>query len=412
MLFSPDKGEPHEYVQILEQQRCENQERYIDRLKQTHADVQPYSLENLRKGSKVLINAQLQVDGLEADCGVLTRVEGKSTLGNTATNPRFLWVRTASAKSRNWSCPLSGMFWNVSRIHSPVAGKIIGMDGKSHTVKLGDSSKALRPLLEPLHEWMTADSPKPPPLVLNKHCPLCPFQRMCHAQAEQEDNLSLLDGVTARVMRQYEKKGIFTVKQLSYLFKPRKRKKGSRKPPPVTHKVELQALAIRENKIYLQELPTLSRQPVELFVDMEGVPDRGLYYLIGLLVCQGDTTEHYAFWADTDQDERHMWQQFVDKVTQYPDAPIYHYGSYEPRAIAQLAKRYDTDAESLTKRLVNVNGYIYGKVYFPVRSNGLKDIGHFIGAKWTSPQASGLQSLVWRHHWEKTQDAHIPRQCW
>jgi RNase H-like protein len=51
------------------------------------------------------------------------------------------------------------------------------------------------------------------------------------------------------------------------------------------------------------------------------------------------------------------------------------------------------------------NGEIYGKVYFPVWSNGLKDIGHFIGAQWTSPQASGLQSLVWRHHWEKTQNA-------
>ena len=150
--------------------------------------------------------------------------------------------------------------------------------------------------------------------------------------------------MTARVMRQYEKKGIFTVKQLSYLFKPRKRKKGSRKAPPVTHKVELQALAIREKKIYLQELPALPRQPVELFVDMEGVPDRGLYYLIGMLVYQGDTTEHHAFWAETDQDEHHIWQQFVGKVQQYPEAPIYHYGSYEPRAIATLAKRYQTDA--------------------------------------------------------------------
>jgi predicted RecB family nuclease len=207
-------------------------------------------------------------------------------------------------------------------------------------------------------------------------------------------------------MRQYEKKGIFTVKQLSYLFKPRTRKKRSRKPPAVTHKVELQALAIREKKIYLQELPTLSRQPVELFVDMEGIPDKGLNYLVGLLVCQGDTTEHYAFWADTGQDERHMWQQFVEKIKQYPDAPIYHYGSYEPRAIMTLAHRYHTDAESLTKRLVNVNQHIYGKVYFPVRSNGLKAIGHCIGATWTSSHASGLQSLVWRYHWEQTQDVH------
>src|SRR5437867_2684290 len=125
------------------------------------------------------------------------------------------------------------------------------MDGTSHSVKLGDSSKALRPLLESLHEWITVDAPKPPPLMLNKHCPLCPFQRLCHAQAEQEDNLSLLSGVTARVMRQYEKKGIFTVKQLSYLFKPRKRKKGSRKSLPVMHKVELRCCASQPGNIDL-----------------------------------------------------------------------------------------------------------------------------------------------------------------
>ena len=53
LLFSPDKGEPHEYVQILEQQRCEHQERYLNCLQHTHADVQPYSVENLRKGNKV-----------------------------------------------------------------------------------------------------------------------------------------------------------------------------------------------------------------------------------------------------------------------------------------------------------------------------------------------------------------------
>ena len=47
---------------------------------------------------------------------------------------------------------------------------------------------------------------------------------------------------------------------------------------------------------------------------------------------------------------------------------------------------------------------MYGKVYFPVRSNGLKPLGRFLGAAWTDPQASGLQSLVWRHRWEMTRD--------
>src|SRR4030095_5629518 len=87
LLFSSDQGEPHEYVQILEQQRCANQERYIDHLQQTYTDVSCYSVENLRKGSKVLINARLQVDGLAADCGVLTLVEGISTFGKYSYEP-------------------------------------------------------------------------------------------------------------------------------------------------------------------------------------------------------------------------------------------------------------------------------------------------------------------------------------
>jgi len=52
--------------------------------------------------------------------------------------------------------------------------------------------------------------------------------------------------------------------------------------------------------------------------------------------------------------------------------------------------------------MVNVLALISGKVYFPVQSNSLKDIGRFVGASWTSPDASGLHTLVWRHQWEET----------
>ncbi len=329
-----------------------------DRLKQGHADIQPYNADNLRKGHQILVNVHLQADGLEAGGSVLTRVEGKSALGKFSYEPTICVGTHTISKEQKLEVAYVGYVLGRLQNKPSMTGRIIGADGKSHGVKLGNDSKTLLPIIEPLQEWIAADSPETPPIILNKHCSLCPFQQPCQTQAEREDNLSLLNGVTPKIMRQYERKGIFTVKQLSYLFKPRKRKKRTRNPPPVTHKVELQALAIRENKIYLQELPEIARQPIELFMDIEGVPDRGLYYLIGLLVCQGDTTEHHSFWADTDQDEGHIWQQFVDKATQYPDAPIYHYGSYEPRAIATLARRYQTDCESISKRLVNVNGFI------------------------------------------------------
>src|SRR6266536_1992286 len=42
LLVSPDQGEPHEYVRILEQQQRENHARYLDCLQHKHTDVQPY----------------------------------------------------------------------------------------------------------------------------------------------------------------------------------------------------------------------------------------------------------------------------------------------------------------------------------------------------------------------------------
>ena len=76
LLFSPGQGKPHEYIRIREWQQRENHERYLDRLRQKHTAMQPYTVENLGNGSTVLLNASLQADGFAAVCDVLTRVKG------------------------------------------------------------------------------------------------------------------------------------------------------------------------------------------------------------------------------------------------------------------------------------------------------------------------------------------------
>ena len=177
LMFSPDQGEPHEYIRILEQERRENQERYLDRLKQNHADVQLYTADNLRSGSEILVNAHLQADGFDAECDVLTRVTGKSTLGRFSYEPTICVGTHTISKEQKLEMSFIGHVLGCLQNKSPMAGKIIGMDGKSHGVKLDNNSKDLFPILEPLQEWIAADSPKPPPIVLNKHCPLCPFQQ-------------------------------------------------------------------------------------------------------------------------------------------------------------------------------------------------------------------------------------------
>ncbi|MBN1579974.1 MAG: IS66 family transposase [Anaerolineae bacterium] len=405
LLYSDEEGAPHEYVRILEQRKIANRDAYLASFRREHPTVCQYSTGDLGNGSDFFTNVTLRAGVFEATCGILTKVASSSSLGEHSYEPTTFVGTHRISKDQKLELFFAACAVEQIQGTLPAVGRIVGMGPKSHRVKLENSGKTLAPLLEDLQEWTQAASPELPPLILNKHCPYCQFRLLCRAQAEKEDNLSLLDRVMAKVIRRYEKKGIFTVKQLSYLYKPRRRKKRPKNPLPAVHKPELQALAIRTGKIYLQDLPELDRKPVELFLDIEGVPDQQYEYLIGLLVCEDDNCKHYSFWANAREDEAQIWQQFVEKVDQYPDAPIYHYGSYESRAVAKLTRRYKTDSETLKSRLVNVNTHIYGKVYFPVRSNRLKDIGAFIGATWTSPDASGLQSLVWRSRWDGTCDA-------
>jgi len=395
----------HEFSKILQLKKEASQKDYIEILKQQVPDIQLYSVDELKEGRAYLANVTISFENLEADCDVLIKTTAGSSLGRFSYEPVSFTGTQSIEKQDTLALMFVGFLLERIQNKRPEKGRIATIDGKAYVINLDKSSKMLAPILETLQEWAHSPSPEAPPIILNNHCPYCQFQNLCVAKAEQDDNLSLLAGIsTPKAIRKYEKRGILTVKQLSYLFKPKKRGKDAKKLQPATHKVELQALAIRTEQIYLQEVPEMSRHPVELFLDIEGLPDRQEHYLIGLLVCDGETSGYHSFWADTSENEALIWQQFLERVKQYPDAPVYHYGSYEPRAIERLEKRYTINEEEIKKRLVNINTFIYGKVYFPVRTNGLKDIGKFIGASWSAPNASGLQSLVWRHYWEETRE--------
>jgi predicted RecB family nuclease len=163
-------------------------------------------------------------------------------------------------------------------------------------------------------------------------------------------------------------------------------------------------LAIRSKKIYIHAAPTTSKNNPSLFLDIEGILDQDFYYLFGLLVVNGNKKTYYAHWADDKREELAAWTDLLKAISRFPDAPIYHYGNYEARAVDHLQKRHALDSPSIKDRLVNANSFVFGKVYFPVLSNSQKDLGKYLGMTWTEPEASGLQSLVWRHRWERSCD--------
>ncbi len=74
------------------------------------------------------------------------------------------------------------------------------------------------------------------------------------AAAEQKEELSLLSGMSAKDRKRLHDKGIFTITQLSYTFRPRRRRRNSSGKREKNH-FSLQARAIRENKIHAVDMP-------------------------------------------------------------------------------------------------------------------------------------------------------------
>lgn len=359
------------------------------------SDAQNYEIDIFNKGISIVCGAKIRIDGFDFDCNILYRKEGNSKFGNYYYEPGiFIGTNKISKENRMELAFLSFVLEKIQAKFSDSAF-VINKNGEQHRVKLNPLKVEIKNAINEIQKFKD-NSPR---LFLNKQCEQCYFCELCKSQAVREDNLTLLNRITQKQILNFEKKGIFTLKQLSYVYRPR-RKNRRIKNATNNYKPELQALAIRTEKTYIQKLPVLERNHTEIFIDIESIPEEDFFYLFGVVISEKEKQNYYSFWSNTFKDEETSWEDLRNLIEIYPDSPIYHYGSFEPTAFDVLSKRYKTNIDSLKKRLVNVNTFIFGRIYFPSYSNGLKELGRVLGVKWTNINASGLQSIVWRNYWE------------
>jgi predicted RecB family nuclease len=282
--------------------------------------------------------------------------------------------------------------------------------GKNHAtlkVKLSSLTSEVQERIKDIIALLADDLP--PDLVLNRHCHQCEFQARCRKQATEKDELSLLSGMSEKERKKLHGKGIFTVTQLSYTFRPRRRRRELRGKQEKFHH-SLRALAIRENKIHAVDLldPKLDGTPV--YLDVEGLPDRDFYYLIGIRVGTGEDAVQYSFWADDEDQEKRIWNKFLDVLSAIPDPRLVHFGSYETVFLRRMRERHGAPRDSSAaataiEHAVNLLSFVFAHIYFPTFSNGLKEIAGYLGFRWSSSPASGLGAIVWRHRWEASRDS-------
>jgi predicted RecB family nuclease len=250
----------------------------------------------------------------------------------------------------------------------------------------------------------------PPLPVLNKHCVGCEFRSHCRQIALQKDDLSLLRTITAKVRKTQNDKGIFTTTQLSYTFRP-KRSSASRGLKSLKHEPALKALAIRKRQIHVVGTPVWNDLGHPIYFDVEGVPDRDFYYLIGLRYLSGNNYIHRSFWADDPSDEKVMWLKCLETLALLNQPRLIHYGSYETQFLRRMKARHSGVSinsgliDHLISSSLNLLSFTYAQIYFPTYSNTLKDVARFLGFEWSERDPTGLRALMWRSDWEDSRDS-------
>jgi predicted RecB family nuclease len=363
---------------------------------------------------RLVFDCLVQTPGLQSQIHILERFTSAGKTKHHPYIPVRLLPREKLTPSDKLLLAFDALVLSAATSQAPPFGKII--HGREYSVvrvtldELMNSAQAVAGQITAQQASRT-----PPPLVLNRHCAECEFQARCRQLALEKDELSLLAGMTPKERRKQHSKGIFSVTQLSYTFRARRKpKRLAARPEKYSH--ALRALALRERKIHIAGTPELTLKGNPVYLDVEGVPDRDFYYLIGMRFRSGDSDVQASFWANDVSEEKAIWVSFLQTLAKIETPQLLHYGSYEMAFLKRMKERYGEAVENpssldqLIAESVNLLSVIYAHIYFPTYSNGLKEIAKYLGFQWSEANASGLNTLIWRSKWEFSRDSSLKQK--
>jgi predicted RecB family nuclease len=368
--------------------------------------IHPEAIKNVKAAKwQLVLGVTLRQRNLESDVHAIKRIPSK---GRETPNVRFVPIRFSFANKLTKNDKLVLAFDALVLAGSlgiPTSyGEIIHGDGNIVTkVKTSELLKEVRKTVAKMESILPESAGTPPGLFLNRHCTECEYQTRCRQEAIEKDDLTLLAGMTEQERKALAGRGIFTVTQLSYTFRPRRKAKRYQKSREKYH-TSLKALSIREQKIHVVGSDALQIEGIPVYLDAEALPDKDFYYLVGLRV---GGVQH-VLWADSKEHERRIWHDLLAIVSNLVHPVIVHYGAFDAAFLKNMCDRYGSpETESVKESIgnpINLLSFIFARIYFPTYSNGLKDIGRHLGFHWSQKNPSGIKTVMWRSEWERTHE--------
>jgi predicted RecB family nuclease len=232
-VLAPRGGEPgsgNAYAEWVESQTASyvatQTARLLSESPKDESAVSP-PLENFKGGewrlaTDMVIQAELNSYTLESKLHAIERIppEGRGTPAKFVPM-RFIFTNKLGRDEKLLLAFDALVLLEAMGREISVSKIIHGEDRAILKVKTPALAGAVRKHVEKIAVLLSSTTP--PDLVLNRHCGECEFQARCKQKAIEKNDLSLLSNMKEKERKKFNTEGTFTVTQLSYTFRPRRR---------------------------------------------------------------------------------------------------------------------------------------------------------------------------------------------
>jgi len=279
-------------------------------------------------------------------------------------------------------------------------GRIVNVDKELEAFNVTDFEQEFQQALAEARRLVAGQETSEP--VLGSHCQLCQWHRRCERWVtEHADPTGLF--FVGKVKFRLKEVGLKTIQDIAamdvnqYLKPPKK--------IPRTGKDSLLRMKERA-RVRLSGKPEIRPGFVfpararEVYFDIEDDPTRGVTYLFGLLIKQGEQPPVFQYFlAKKPDDEETTVRAFWEFLKAAGDDVYYVYSHKERSTLKHLLERYSLDQAVLdtykAKEFDLYSDLIVEYSDWPTYSYGIKQIAKQIGFTWRDPDPSGANSIAW-----------------
>lgn len=415
-----ERGQRHEDAYIQHLQNQGHQVTEIAGVDITDSTIDA-TLEAMRNGSEIIIQASLRDGRWSGRADVLRRVPVPSNLGDYSYE---IFDTKLARETKGGTVLQLCLYADLLAAMQGCAPEHIYVvapwsDFEPQEFRFADYAayfRRVKAAAESAVQSAEGEEEYPDP---KSHCDVCRWEQQCQQRRRADDHLCLVAGISKNQISELQDNGYGSTQALADMplplaFKPQRGAPASFERVQAQAAIQVAARHSGENEFeFLNVVPEFGFAALpepsqgDVFFDIESdqfVGEHGLEYLFGYSYTDGAGAEQYVQdWAFDRQGEKACFERFVNFVTErrvtFPDMHIYHFGGYESGALKRLMGRYATREDEVDnllrgKVLVDLLTVTKHAIRASVESYSLKKLEPFCRYQRNTPLTEANMALT------------------